>query len=183
MTYFSHYVREILSISDKPSLNGMVEKLVEIIQNHRGLIFVLGNGGSSAIGEHFVTDLSRASNVSGEPVKAMFLGSNTSLLTADANDFGYAEVFSRQVRKFGGDGNILVAISSSGNSPNIISAILTARKLGLLTLALTGFDGGEASKISDVSIHVATENGAYEHVEDVHAMICHFVAMRLRERI
>lgn len=171
-------------LSKFASLDECVKGLAQTIELNSGCkILIVGNGGSASIAEHFVTDLSRAKDSSGNYVRALFLGSNTSLLTADSNDFGYSNVFARQVTALANSNDILIAISSSGNSPNIIAAILEAKRMGIKTYALTGFDGGEASKLCDVNIHVPSEIGLYEHVEDVHAMICHFIAMYIKQRI
>jgi D-sedoheptulose 7-phosphate isomerase len=180
---FSDYVKEVQRLAELAMLDVRVQELVLTIKsNSEGKILIVGNGGSSSIAEHFVTDLSRAKNLSGNYVRALYLASNTSLLTADANDFGYSNIFARQVTALANSCDILVAISSSGNSPNVISAILEAKRLGIKTYAFTGFDGGEAHKICDVPIHVPSEIGLYEQVEDVHAMICHFVAMQLKKK-
>lgn len=183
MTKLSDYFKLVYELSLSDFLDSQVDKLVKAISNNQGKVLTLGNGGSAAIAEHFVTDLSRAREVSGNSVQVLYLGSNTSLLTADANDFGYSSVFSRQVASLGSSSDILVAISSSGNSPNVVSAILEAKSIGMTTYALTGFDGGKAIKICDVSIHVPSPIGAYEHVEDIHSMICHYVALRLKGKI
>ena len=180
MVNFSDYLSQVHEISTCASLDVVVKELADSIRLNQGKILIIGNGGSASIAEHFVTDLSRAKDSSGKHLRALYLGSNTSLLTADANDFGYSHVFARQVTALANANDLLIAISSSGNSQNIVSAILEAKSIGMTTYALTGFDGGEASKVCDVSIHVPSVIGLYEHVEDIHSMICHFVAMNLK---
>ena len=183
MAPISDYFNLVHDLSLNGEINEEVEKLVSQLKSSRGTCFIVGNGGSAAIAEHFVTDLGRAQNNAGRTIRALYLGSNTSLITADSNDFGYAEIFSRQIASFASNGDTLVAISSSGNSPNIVSALLQSKQVGVLSFALTGFDGGQAARVCDVSIHIPSAIGSYESVEDIHSMICHFVAMRLKNRI
>jgi phosphoheptose isomerase len=101
-----------------------------------------------------------------------------SLITAIANDFKYEDVFSKQIEMFAKPQDVLVAVSSSGNSPNIINAINTAKQLGMNTIALVGFDGGEVSKLSDIVLHIKSNN--YGVVEDCHQSLMHILAQHLR---
>jgi phosphoheptose isomerase len=99
---------------------------------------------------------------------------NTSMLTAIANDFGYEEIFSKQIEMYAQKGDLFIAISSSGNSPNIVNAIKTAKKMGLTTAAFTGFEGGKTRELADIKIHVDFKN--YGVVEDCHHIIMQSVA-------
>lgn len=135
-------------------------------------IFLAGNGGSSSIAEHWVCDWVKGTASAGHrPVRAYCLSSNTALGSAISNDFGYDELFSKQLSIFASPGDLVVFISSSGNSPNILKAAKTARELKLKTLGLTGFSGGELVRLVDVPIHISFSN--YGIVEDSHQIIMH----------
>jgi len=144
----------------------------------RNTIFVCGNGGSAAIAEHFVADNSKlvSQNTLFKPV-IHSLTCNVPLLTAYANDNGYEFSFSKQLEVFGKKDDMLIAISSSGNSPNIINAIREANRQGMTTISLTGFSGGEAKKISLYNIHVDCNH--YGKVEDCHHIIMHTIASHI----
>lgn len=147
-------------------------------------ILVIGNGGSSAIGEHLCCDWTKGTDhVDHPPLKTQNLSSNSALLTALANDFGYHESFSRQVGYFGTHGDILVAISSSGNSENIMNAVRLAQAAGMVVIGLSGFSGGQLRQQSPISLHVDVHN--YGLVEDAHQALMHIMAQyifRKRER-
>lgn len=142
-------------------------------------IFTCGNGGSSSIAEHFVCDFAKgvASNTSLVP-KVYALSSNMPLFSAIANDINFDEVFSYQLEKYGSKGDILLCISSSGNSKNIINAINKASKMRIKTLSLVGFNGGKVKRISDKCIHIDVEN--YGVVEDAHQSIMHMMSQYIR---
>jgi D-sedoheptulose 7-phosphate isomerase len=161
------------------SLKGVVDLLREAIESNCR-IWIIGNGGSAATASHFATDLNRCANSGGESVKAMSLCDNTSLITAIGNDFGYDQVFSRQLRNSANSGDLLIVLSASGNSRNILSAMEWARNNRVTTLALTGFDGGQAKVLADSSLHVPTSNGDYGVAEDAHSILCHFLSSQFR---
>jgi len=142
-------------------------------------IFTCGNGGSSAISEHFVCDFLKgaSTNTSIQPI-IHSLTSNTPTLTAVANDIDYAEVFSFQLEKYAKQGDILICISSSGNSPNIIQSIKSAKKRNIKTISFVGFSGGRAKELSDLCIHI--ENNNYGIVEDIHQSLMHLLAQFIR---
>ena len=110
----------------------------------------------------------------------MSLCDNTSLITAIGNDFGYDQVFSRQLHNSANSGDLLIILSASGNSRNIISALEWAQNNKVTTLALTGFDGGQAKVLADTSLHVPTSNGDYGVAEDAHSILCHFLSSQFR---
>jgi D-sedoheptulose 7-phosphate isomerase len=138
-------------------------------------IYVVGNGGSAAIADHLCCDWTKGTNASGHPViKTTSLSSNVALYSAVANDYGFEQVFSTQVEFFGEPGDVLVAISSSGNSPNIISAVQMAKVREMAAIGLSGFGGGRLAQEASVSLHVPFEN--YGIVEDAHQAIMHILA-------
>lgn len=160
------------------------ERIIEVAEKIKGLqnatLFIAGNGGSAAISSHFSTDLLKAIEVRNQQFKVYCLTDSIPIITATSNDISFEAVFSRQVKAFGRKGDVLCVISSSGNSTNILNALEEAKKIGMLTIALTGFDGGKASQITDISIHVQSEIGDYGVVEDIHSSICHAIATYLK---
>ena len=159
-----------------------LEKICKILEDniHAGnKIFSCGNGGSSSIAEHFVCDAVKGSSTDTDIQPVMYsLSSNTALLTAVANDISYDQVFAFQLKKYAKNEDTLLAISSSGNSPNIIAAIEMAKSLGLYTVSFVGFTGGAAKELSDYCIHVKINN--YGVVEDIHQSLMHILTQYLR---
>jgi D-sedoheptulose 7-phosphate isomerase len=179
---FDQYINRInLALAAVPqiSVDEVLRILTETFDSNNS-IWVAGNGGSAATASHFATDLSRCNNSSGEPVKGISLCDNSSLITAIGNDFGFDLVFSRQLSNVAVKGDLLIVISASGNSKNVLLAIEWAKDHGLKTLALTGFDGGEAKVLADYSLHVPTSNGDYGVAEDSHSILCHFISSHFR---
>jgi len=144
-------------------------------------IWLIGNGGSAATSSHFATDLSRCSSKNGNPIKAISLCENSGLITAIGNDFSFEEIFVNQLQKLGSKGDLLISISASGNSTNLIKAIEFAKISSIFTLSLVGFDGGALKKLSDSSIYVQTDLGDYGVAEDCHSIICHYISSQLRD--
>jgi D-sedoheptulose 7-phosphate isomerase len=141
----------------------------------RKRIWVCGNGGSAAIADHLLCDMVKGIyRANRPPIHVHSLVANTALLTAVANDFSYEDSFARQLEMQGESGDLLLTISSSGNSPNILAAMRKAREIGIYTIAFTGFTGGEAKKMADISIHVEANN--YGVVEDCHQALMHNMA-------
>lgn len=165
----------------KPEMYEIAVNVIEDTIKNFGNIFVCGNGGSAAIAEHMTCDHSKGiHNCTMLYPRLISLSSNMSLITAIANDMSYDEIFSKQLTFLGTKKDILVAISSSGNSPNIIKAIKAAKTLGMGTIALVGFDGGNAKNEADVVIHVQAHN--YGIVEDSHQAVMHSIAQFIRRK-
>jgi phosphoheptose isomerase len=138
-------------------------------------IFVIGNGGSAAVAEHLCCDWTKGTNCMGYPVIATrSLTSNNALYSALANDYGFEHVFDTQVEFFASAGDVLIAISSSGNSPNVLNAVARAKELGVFVAGFSGFTGGKLAEVADASIYVATHN--YGIVEDAHQAVMHILA-------
>ena len=139
-------------------------------------IFIAGNGGSAAIASHLVNDLGKATKRPGSPpVRVMSLSDNVSWLTALANDEGYERVFAGQLENFAKKGDVLVVISSSGNSLNLVRAVELARTREVTIIGLLGFDGGTLKPLTDDCLLVSTAKGSYGLVEPMHEMICHLL--------
>jgi len=145
-------------------------------------VYVMGNGGSASTASHIVCDLVKSAAVDGfAPLKAFTLADNAALLTAWANDRAYDRIFAEQVAGLVGPGDVVMAISASGNSPNIVAALATANKIGAHTIGLLGFDGGAALDLVDVAIHVPCAD--YGLVEDTHAAIGHAMTVAIRQTL
>lgn len=181
LSFVDNYSKNLLSglqAVNEDTLNKACNLILDTFKGDKN-IFVCGNGGSSAIAEHLSCDHSKGikSNTYFFP-KVFSLVSNTSKITAYANDHDYSEIFSRQIVCVGRESDLLIAITSSGNSPNIINALECANKIGLKTIAFTGFDGGRAKDLCDVNIHIPVNN--YGIVEDCHQIYMHIIAQYIR---
>lgn len=159
---------------------GAIERVGELLDQtcRQGrTIFSVGNGGSAATALHIAADLAWGRRMGDEQrPRAVSLVANPAVMTALANDVGYADVFVEQLKGPFNAGDILIAISASGNSENVLRAVEYANDRGGTTIGLVGFDGGRLKGISQHCIHVATPTGAYELVEDVHHAVCHMLA-------
>jgi D-sedoheptulose 7-phosphate isomerase len=139
-------------------------------------VFIAGNGGSAATASHLANDLGKATKRRGQPsFRVLSLSDNVSWFTAIANDEGYDRVFSGQLENFGKPGDVLMVISASGNSPNLVNAVSLARERKVETLGLLGFDGGILKPLLDDYLWFPTEKGAYGPVESVHSVVCHLL--------
>lgn len=143
-------------------------------------VFSCGNGGSASIANHLACDHTKGVRTKTDLLPRVgSLSANVELLTAIANDVAYEEVFAFQLQSQASPGDVLVAISSSGRSPNIVRALTWARDNGLHTIAITGFEGGEAKTLADVAIHFECTN--YGVVEDLHQAVMHALAQYIRQ--
>jgi D-sedoheptulose 7-phosphate isomerase/D-glycero-D-manno-heptose 1,7-bisphosphate phosphatase len=141
--------------------------------------FSCGNGGSASIANHMQCDhVKGVRNGTDLAPRVHSLSSNVELITAIANDFGYEDVFVYQLQSQAEPGDVLVAVSSSGRSPSIVQALTWARDHDLRTIAVTGFDGGAARRVAEISIHVECTN--YGVVEDLHQAVMHSLAQYVR---
>lgn len=169
------------------SLNaGEVAQLIEAILNAREQgrrIFFIGNGGSAATASHFANDVAIGTRSGAKPFRAVSLTDNNAVMTAIANDDGYEQLFVKQLEALMEPGDVLVAISASGNSPNLVAAVEHANARGAVTVGLTGFDGGRLRKLCSSGIHVPSEKGEYGPVEAVHSYVLHLVGNYLMQRV
>jgi len=147
-------------------------------------IFIGGNGGSAATASHYVCDFSKGANRNWEKEKNRFkaidLSSNIGYITAISNDLDYSEIFKQQLINLANKKDILVLISASGNSPNVVKAAQYAKNLEMIVIGITGFGGGKLKKIADYSAHIPVRS--YEVCEDIHSIFGHFLTNYLRER-
>jgi len=143
-------------------------------------IMLCGNGGSAADAQHIAAELSGRFKKERAPLAGVALTTDTSALTAISNDYGYEYVFSRQVEAIGKKGDILIAISTSGNSKNIINAINSAKRIGIKVITLIGKDGGEMKNLGDINIIVPSNNTP--RIQEMHIMIGHMICALIDER-
>lgn len=154
-------------------------RLIEERSAAGSMIFSCGNGGSAAIANHLVCDCMKGVRTGSTlHPRVHSLSTTVETITAIGNDIGYEEIFAFQLGSLGKEGDVLVAISSSGDSPNIVKAISLAREMGIASIAMTGFTGGRGSGLADVSLHVDAHN--YGIVEDIHQSLMHILAQFLR---
>ena len=139
-----------------------------------GKVMACGNGGSAADSQHFAAELLNRFEREREPLAAIALTTDTSTLTSIANDYSYAEVFSKQVKALGRRGDILLAISTSGNSPNVMEAIRVAHAKGVRVIALTGKKGGKmAAQLAADDIHLCVPSDSTARIQEVHLLTLH----------
>ena len=172
------YLQSILQKLNTAEIGRFVETLLDA-RRRGATIFFIGNGGSAATASHFANDISIGTNSYDQPFRAISLTDNVPIITAIGNDFGYEEIFVKQLRVLGQKGDVLVAISASGNSPNLLAAMAYAKQAGIKTVAITAFDGGKMKSAADEGIHVPTEPREYGPAEDVHMVIDHLVGAYL----
>jgi D-sedoheptulose 7-phosphate isomerase len=145
-------------------------------------IFTLGNGGSASTASHFVCDLGKNARQPGlPPFKVIGLADNIAALSAYANDEGYEVIFARQLSSLVAPGDVVIGISTSGRSPNVLAAMQVAREAGAKTIGFTGFDGGALGQMVD--IHVNVPSDCVEQIEDVHLMLEHLITVTLRDEL
>ncbi len=180
--YF-RYLSDILSKVDFNAVEHFIRLILETRENGGRLIF-LGNGGSAATASHFANDLGIGTRTPNKPFRAFALTDNSAVMTAIGNDFGYDELFTRQLANMDLKANdLVIAISASGNSPNVIKAIDFAHEKDATTIGLTGFDGGELKKKAKLALHVPSSKGEYGPVEDVHMIFDHVVHAYICQKI
>jgi D-sedoheptulose 7-phosphate isomerase len=177
--YLKNLIKSLsgLNLIDLESAAQVIEKA--ILRKKR--IFICGNGGSASISNHFLCDFAKylKFNTKLNP-KILSLSSNIEIITAISNDISYESIFSYQLENLCEKEDVLIVISSSGNSKNIIEAIKSARRFKMNVISMTGFDGGRVKKISDVNIHFKVHN--YGLSEDCHHIMMHILCQFLRQK-
>jgi D-sedoheptulose 7-phosphate isomerase len=144
-------------------------------------VYIAGNGGSASTASHFATDIGVGSLSRSNPVRAVSLCDNSAAITAISNDQDYSSIFAQQLKLLGNNGDLLVVISASGNSNNLLMAVRMASELGMESYSLTGFNGGVLKQLTlGRNIHIETPTGAYGLVEDAHLAICHVITECIR---
>jgi D-sedoheptulose 7-phosphate isomerase len=182
---FQGYVDEfsaLLRRVDPQEMQALVEAIVDAYRDDR-FVFIVGNGGSGANASHLCEDLGKGTLSDFEHqkrLKVVSLTDNTPYILAWANDEGYERIFVEQLKNLAQPGALLIAISGSGNSPNVIRAVEYANAHGMTSFGVTGFDGGRLGQVADRNLHVPSNNmGA---VEAVHGVLFHYLIDELRDR-
>jgi D-sedoheptulose 7-phosphate isomerase len=157
---------------DQAPLVQAIEVIGEALANGQALL-VFGNGGSAADAQHFAAEFVGRFARDRRAVPALALTTDTSALTAIANDYGFERVFARQIEAFGAPGDVALAITTSGTSPNVVEGLKAAAERGMTTVALTGRDGGEAGALADVHLNVPHEVTA--RVQEAHTVLLHVI--------
>ncbi len=174
---YLNYLAEILAKIDREQVAGFIETL-RTARSNAATVFFMGNGGSAATASHFQNDLTRWRE---SPMRVISLTDNVAVLTAIGNDYGYDNIFRMQLENLLRPQDVVVAISASGNSPNIIHAVEYALEQEAIIVGLTGFDGGLLAQLAHVNVHAPTVKGEYGPAEDVHLVIDHVVMSYLWE--
>jgi D-sedoheptulose 7-phosphate isomerase/D-glycero-D-manno-heptose 1,7-bisphosphate phosphatase len=176
---YAHEIESALSSVDVSEID-RAAKVLNAAYDRQASVFACGNGGSASIANHLQCDHVKGVRVgTGLRTRVVSLSTNVELLSAIANDVGYDAVFEFQLQSQARAGDVLVVISSSGRSPNIVRALEWATANGLQTIALTGFDGSPARELASISVHVRSTN--YGIVEDVHQACMHLLAQYVRQ--
>lgn len=183
MDFFSLYMRDLQGALGQLDLK-QVESTVEILAEARDggkQIFLCGNGGSASTASHMANDMGKGASLGrSTPFKIIALTDNIPWITALANDLSYEAIFSEQLRNFAQPGDVLIAISGSGNSQNVLNAVEVAHAKDMKTIAWTGFGGGKLASMVDLSIIVDSDHMG--RVEDAHVILMHLVCYYFMER-
>lgn len=176
--FTKNYLEQLKSTLDNinPSVISDIVVSLDATMKKKSRVYILGNGGSSATASHMVNDLGaglRRRNIINLDVVS--LGDNSPAVTAIANDIGYENIFYMQMKGLLTSKDLVIAISCSGNSPNIVKAADYAKEIGCQVIGVTGFEGGHLKKISDINFHVDTPKGEYGLVEDTHMILDHIL--------
>jgi D-sedoheptulose 7-phosphate isomerase len=174
-------VQEVLARLDHAIVDRMVDAIWRGYEKGRTL-FLFGNGGSAALASHFACDIGKGT-IAGKRrrLKTVALTDNVALITAWANDKAYDAIFAEQLESLAETGDIALAISGSGNSPNVIRGLEAARRLGMETLVLTGFEGGRAKALADLCLVVPSDS--MQLIEDAHLCATHAIFLAIRQRM
>jgi D-sedoheptulose 7-phosphate isomerase len=181
MTAVDAHVSEVRSVLAQLPAND-VERVIDVLlAAHRGRrhVYIIGNGGSASTATHFACDLSKATVTGNHArLRVTSLSDNVALLTAWANDSSYDAVFAEQLVNLLDPGDVVIAISASGKSPNVLAAIAAAQSRGAVTVAMVGFNGGPLKQMVDVAVHVPSHS--YGVVEDCHLVLEHAITAAMR---
>ena len=177
-------VRTFTNISKDQHQVGLIENITNTILNafkSDNKLLLCGNGGSAADAQHIAAELSGRFEIDRKPLNAEALHVNSSFVTAVANDYGYEEIYSRMVEAIGKNGDILLALSTSGNSKNIIRAIEKANSLGLITIGFSGNDGGAMQNLCKYNLIIPSDNTA--RIQEAHILIGHIICKLIEQKM
>lgn len=176
---YTDSLKEAIDSCDAKQWNIAINIISEAYKNGRN-IFTCGNGGSASTASHYIVDWNKMTlHYNHKALKGICLCDNIGTLTAYANDYDYSKIFSEQLKFYANKSDVLIIVSGSGNSDNILNALRQAKELQLTTIAVVGFDGGRASKLADYCVHVPKND--MQIVEDLHLSFGHMVMKHLCE--
>lgn len=178
------YLRETSSVLERLSVETVDRIFTILCEAYRDdrQVILMGNGGSAALASHFAVDLGKGTVAPGRRrFRVVSIVDNTPVMTAYANDFSYADVFSEQIRSMARAGDVVIGVSGSGNSPNVLNGLKAAREAGATTVVLTGFKGGKAIDLADVTLVVPSDD--MQHIEDCHLMLTHLFMQAMSEQV
>jgi len=181
--FYNQYLEQLRRVLDEvsPEDVGRVAQVLEDAFRHGKSVFICGNGGSATTASHWACDLGKGAVARGKRgFRVLSIGDNPALLTAYANDCGYDSVFAEPIRSWAEPGDVVILITASGNSPNVLAAAKAAREVGCTTVGLIGFGGGELASMVDHPITVSCRD--YGPVEDFHMILDHVISGFLRQR-
>ena len=179
MSFYQDYSDNLykeLSAIDASIIDGLVSSLFKLWQNKKRL-FICGNGGSAGNALHLANDFSYGVNPSGRAIDVEALPANTSVITCLANDTGYENIYANQLLTKASAGDMLIVLSGSGNSANIVNALIQAEKQNLTTCAIVGYSGGQAKELADIVIHSNIDD--MQIAEDIQVIIGHWLMRQL----
>ena len=162
------------------NIERIVTNSIEAFKNHKKILFC-GNGGSASDAQHIASELSGRFYKDRAPLYAEALHVNSSYMTAVANDYGYEETYARMIEASGRKGDVLVGISTSGNSPNVVKAMQNAKEIGMITVGFTGSKGGKMKEICDIMIQVPSDDTP--RIQEVHILVGHIICQLIEEEM
>ncbi len=171
---YASYLSTLLEKMDARAVEKVIECFLAARERGNTLYFI-GNGGSAATASHFANDLTIGTRGAHKPFKAVSLTDNVAVLTAVGNDSGYDQIFVQQLQALLAKGDVVIAISASGNSPSVLKGVEYANTRGGITVGITGFDGGLLAQSCAIRLHVDTPKGEYGPVEDMHLIFNHMI--------
>jgi len=184
MEQIEFYLRDVSKlIAELPvaQLKGLVDRLLACYDEGRQL-FLMGNGGSASTCSHIVNDFQKCIYLAGKRTfRCMALTDNVALMTAWANDTDYEQIFAEQLRPWVQPGDLVMCVSGSGNSPNVLNGASLAREMGAYVVALAGFEGGKLAPLADEAIIVPSDN--MQRIEDGHMVILHVLFWRMLQEV
>lgn len=175
-----NHIRVLNDSNLQINIERIVTNSIKAFKNDKKMLFC-GNGGSASDAQHIASELSGRFYKDRPPLYAEALHVNSSYMTAVANDYGYEETYARMVEASGRKGDVLVGISTSGNSPNVVKAMLNAKEIGMLTVGFTGSKGGKMKEICDIMIQVPSDDTP--RIQEVHILVGHIICQLIEEEM
>jgi D-sedoheptulose 7-phosphate isomerase len=172
--------KEAFAATQQEKILLLVEWIVESMR-HGGKLLIFGNGGSAADAQHLAAEFVNRFLIDRPPLPAIALTTDSSIITSVGNDFSFEDIFVKQIQAFGKKGDIALGISTSGNSPNVVKAVIEARNLGLQTAVLTGGSGGKLTELADLCLNVPSNRTP--HIQEAHLWIEHLLCQLVDEAL